>query len=66
MYYSIFCRYLTRIGYIKPMPNKKQLMKMYEEGKDNFTRRQKAWKRRLKDLNWRLRVKENLKGKRKP
>jgi hypothetical protein len=48
------------------MPNKKQLMKMYEEGKDNFTRRQKAWKRRLKDLNWRLRVKENLKGKRKP
>jgi len=41
-YYAV--KSLSRLGYIKPMPNRKQLKAIYDEKKDAFSRNRHRWR----------------------
>jgi hypothetical protein len=62
---TLLIRYLTRFGYLKPIPSKQQIMAKLTERRDNFASRQNSWRKRLTEFARRLRVKENMKLKKK-
>jgi len=47
-YYAV--KTLSRLGYIKPMPNRKQLKAMYDEKRDQFKTRRHRWRQERRFL----------------